>query len=173
MWSREAIGFKSKADLSWGGHCSPCWVFRLWSNSRTTMATVSLHRCCMFSPILQPKPASVLHGVSLHAVWWYWRRRLASKGACKGFFNNRFDFMWQGNGGWAASWCVSLLPPMLVRLVQPASSAGVSSGRLRESGLSGSIRGGCRLWRLGFEYIPLWSTAAPPPPAIIIFPPEL
>lgn len=49
----------------------------------------------------------------------------------------------------------SFLPPVLVRLVQPASSAGVSSGRLRESALSASIWGCCRLWRLGFEYIPL------------------
>lgn len=62
------------------------------------------------------------------------------------------------------------LPPILVRLVQPASSAGVSRGRLRESALSASMCGCCRLWRLGLlEYIPLWSTAAPPPPAIIIF----
>lgn len=61
---------------------------------------------------------------------------------------------------------------MLVRLVQPASASGVSSGRLRESALSVSMRGCCRLWRFGFGYIPLWSTTAPLPPAIIIFSPQ-
>lgn len=104
-------------------------------------------------------------GVVLKAVFSCY----ASTSARKGFYTNRSDFMWRTHGGGAASCCVSLLPPVLVRLVQPASSAGVSSGRLRESGLSASMRGCCRLWRLGFEYIPLWSTAAPPPPAIIIF----
>lgn len=63
-----------------------------------------------------------------------------------------------------------LLPPVLVRLVQPASSAGASSGRLRESAFSVSMCGCCGLWRLALENIPLWSTADPPPspPAVII-----
>lgn len=65
-----------------------------------------------------------------------------------------------------------VLPPTLVRLVQPASSSGVSSGRLRESAFSASMRGCCRLWRFGFGYIPLWSTAVPLPPTIIILSPQ-
>lgn len=64
---------------------------------------------------------------------------------------------------------IFVLPPILVRLVQPVSSTGVSSGRLRESALSASISGRCMLWSMRFDCIPLWSMPAPLPPTIITF----
>lgn len=164
---RKVTRFKFKADLS--------YLLSLLKHEPTATSIANVSKCSYtgavwYNPNLLPCCIYFLcaHcGVIEERIWLYYFQTLMQMLQQRKISVHRWDTVAELLGE-------HLLPPVLVRFVQPASSTRVSSGRLRESALSASMKGCCRLWRLGFEYIPLWSMAAPPPPAIIIFrPPTL